>query len=81
MIRNETLDEVEPEPVKLLQGLAMELSETLKKEAVEVKKEENFRREWVDTVELVAQPPVCYFPPIWSPLCPPTDSIAMSPLS
>ena len=47
----------------------------------EVKKEENFRREWVDTVELVAQPPVCYFPPIWSPLCPPTDSIAMSPLS
>ena len=47
----------------------------------EVKKEENFRREWVDTEELVAQPPVCYFPPIWSPLCPPTDSIAMSPLS
>ena len=47
----------------------------------EVKKEENFRREWVDTGELVAQPPVCYFPPIWSPLCPPTDSIAMSPLS
>ena len=47
----------------------------------ELKKEENFRREWVDTVELVAQPPVCYFPPIWSPLCPPTDSIAMSPLS
>ena len=47
----------------------------------EVKKEENFRREWVDTVELGAQPPVCYFPPIWSPLCPPTDSIAMSPLS
>ena len=41
VIRNETLDEVEPEPVKLLQGLAMELSETLKKEAVEVKKEEN----------------------------------------
>merc|ERR1711872_728933 len=40
VIRNETLDEVEPEPVKLLQGLAMELSETLKKEAVEVKKEE-----------------------------------------
>ena len=47
----------------------------------EVKKEENFRREWVDTVELVAQPPVCYFPPFWSPLCPTTDSIAMSPLS
>ena len=46
----------------------------------EVKKEENFRREWVDTVE-GAGGTVCYFPPIWSPLCPPTDSIAMSPLS
>jgi len=48
VIRNETLDEVEPEPVKLLQGLAMELSETLKKEAVEVKKEETDSKKAVE---------------------------------
>jgi len=44
VIRNETLDEVEPEPVRLLKGLANELSETLKKEAVIIKKEESVEK-------------------------------------